>query len=68
MVVLSWGHVRLNLQPLPAKIASLQPLPQRWLPYAMPQVNLRSYIAAKEIFASVLLLPNVFQVYVTQFL
>jgi hypothetical protein len=34
----------------------------------MPLANLHSYIAAKEISVSALLLPNVFLVYVTQFL
>jgi hypothetical protein len=67
MVALSWGHALPNLQLLLAKIASLQPQPPLSPLYAMQPVNLRSYIAAKEISASVLQSLNVYQVYVTLF-
>jgi hypothetical protein len=67
MAVLSWGLVLPNSQPLQVKIASLQPLPQHWPLFAMPLVNLHSYIAAKEISESVLLWPKDFQVCVTLF-
>jgi hypothetical protein len=46
-------------QPL-EKIVLSRLLPQRLLHYAMQQVNQRSSIAAKEIFESASLLPNVY--------
>jgi hypothetical protein len=47
------------------KIALLRLPPQRLLHYAMQQVNQRSCIAAKEIFGSASLLPNVYLDFVT---
>jgi hypothetical protein len=52
---------------LPAKIDLSQQQLQRWLRCGMQLVNLLSSIAAKEIFESVWLLQNGFQVYVTLF-
>jgi hypothetical protein len=52
---------------LPAKIDLSQQQLQRWLRCGMQLVNLLSSIAAKEIFESVWLLQNDFQVYVTLF-
>jgi hypothetical protein len=42
------------------RIGSLQLLLQHLQHYVMPPVNQRSFIAVKEIFESVLLLPNVY--------
>jgi hypothetical protein len=50
-----------------AKIDLSQQQPQRWQRYGMQPVNLLSSIAAKEIFESVWLLQNDFQVYATLF-
>jgi hypothetical protein len=52
---------------LPAKTDLSQQQLQRWLRCGMQLVNLLSSIAAKEIFESVWLLQNDFQVYVTLF-
>jgi hypothetical protein len=57
----------LNLPLLPVKIVCLPLLLQLLPRCAMQPVNLRSYIAAKEISESALLWPNVYQVYVTLF-
>jgi hypothetical protein len=65
MDALSWVLALQSLQLLRAKIALLQPLPPLSRRYAMPQENPRSFIAAKEISVSVLLLLNDFQVYAT---
>jgi hypothetical protein len=60
-------HVRLNYRLLLAKIVYLLLLPQRLPRCAMQQVNLRSFIAAKEISESALQLLSVYQVYAIQF-
>jgi hypothetical protein len=52
---------------LPAKTDLSQQQLQRWLRCGMQLVNLLSSIAAKEIFESVWLLQNDFQVYATLF-
>jgi hypothetical protein len=56
----SWRQLR-------AKIDLSQQQLQRWLRCGMQLVNLLSSIAAKEIFVSVWLLQNDFQVYATLF-
>jgi hypothetical protein len=56
----SWPQLR-------AKIDLSQQQLQRWLRCGMQLVNLLSSIAAKEIFESVWLLQNDFQVYATLF-
>jgi hypothetical protein len=56
----SWPQLR-------AKIDLSQQQLQRWLRCGMQLVNLLSSIAAKEIFVSVWLLQNDFQVYATLF-
>ena len=48
------------------KIVYSPPLPQHLPRYAMPPVNLHSYIVAKAISVSVLPLPNVYLVFATQ--
>jgi hypothetical protein len=59
-------HVLLNSQLLPVKIVYLPPLPQHLRHCAMQPVNLRSCIADKEIFVSVLPLLNVYLVFAIQ--
>jgi hypothetical protein len=67
MVASSLGHVLPNSHSQLAKIASLQPLGLPSQRYAMRPANLLSCTSARAMFVSVLLLPNVFRVFVTQF-
>jgi hypothetical protein len=59
-------HALLNSQLLPVKIVYLPPLLQPLLRYVMQPVNLRSCIAVKAIFVSVLQLLNVYLVFAIQ--
>jgi hypothetical protein len=61
----SWDNAPENSLARPVKIAFWQLLVPHSRLFAMPLVNLPSSIAAKEIFASVLLSLNVYQVFVT---
>jgi hypothetical protein len=68
MVVSFSAHDLQSLHSPPAKTASSQQLAQRWQPFAMRPVNLRSCINVKAMYVSALQLPNVSLVYVTPFL